>query len=571
MPGHHEGNAAKGRPLQTLARKAAPTEPPPPLIGRYRPVRKLATSALSEVFLARAEGIAGFEKLVVVKRLLGRHSRSADHVAMFLDEATLAASLHHPNVVQMFDFGVDESGYFCAMEFVHGRDVRHVMQAARGKIPHEHVVHIVAGMAAGLHAVHEQVGKDGSPLGTVHRDVSPTNALVSLDGWVKLIDFGIAKYARRRAATEVGMIKGKMGYMSPEQVLGRPLDRRSDVFCLGVVLHELLTGHRLFRGESDHDVMKRIARADVPAPSEMVGGIPAFLDAVALRALARDPDARYPSARALQLDLEQLAQKAGIRPSTVRTGAWMRQLFPDDTAPTPKSDRAELAPGALGAGRAPMASSASGGRGTAPGRGPSAGRGAASLTGRGAPPLPPRRTAQGSTAPPLDPGPAAQAEPARGPRRSGPDTKTVPVGLPVATILRSETGFGPPPAVPRPDAGASRAPARRPSSDSRAERAVTAKAPGQRLPTKAFVRSAPLPLPGAKSARLAQRIARIAVVVTVVLAAIGGGVGLRLALNRFAATLPRPVMIPAERRPLDAPLVPPAASRAGGALVKTKR
>jgi serine/threonine protein kinase len=296
-------------------------------VGRYELLRHLATGGMAELFLARAVGIADFEKLLVLKRILPQHAADALFIRMFLDEARLAATLHHSSIVQVFEVGRAEGTYFFTMEFVHGRDLRQVFQRSAGKVPLEHALGIVIEAAAGLHHAHEKRGSDGMPLGIVHRDVSPSNLLVGFDGAVKLGDFGIARATLAKQA-DAGTAAGKAPYMSPEQVLELPLDRRTDIFSLGVVLHELLTGKRLFRG-NDAEVMERIAQEEIAPPSSLAD-VPHELDRVAARALARDRAARYATADELRADLEACARARGLYFSRAALSSWMADLFADE-------------------------------------------------------------------------------------------------------------------------------------------------------------------------------------------------------------------------------------------------
>lgn len=302
-------------------------------LGRYELLTRLAVGGMAELYLARATGIEGFEKLVALKRILPQHASDPSFVSMFLDEARLAASLQHGNIAQVYDIGQTEHALFFTMEFVHGRDVRTLLHTAckRGrKVPMEHAVHIAAGAAAGLHAAHEKTDYAGASLGIVHRDVSPANVLVSFDGCVKLIDFGVAKASRRNTETRAGTLKGKVAYMSPEQCLGEEIDRRSDVFSLGIVIYELTTRKRLFAGENDFTIMRRIVEEDAPPPSSKVRGYPEELEAIVMRALARDREQRYETAQQVQLDLERFARRHNLVMSNVQLAKYMRRTFSDE-------------------------------------------------------------------------------------------------------------------------------------------------------------------------------------------------------------------------------------------------
>ncbi|MBK8236444.1 MAG: protein kinase [Deltaproteobacteria bacterium] len=299
-------------------------------IGPYEVLSKLAVGGMAELLLARRIGIEGFQKLVVLKRILPQYAGSPEFVEMFLAEARLAATLEHPNIVQVFDIGKSGGDYYFAMAYLHGKDLLAILRelSRRGRaLPFEHAIAIGIGVAAGLHHAHEQHGFDGQPLAIVHRDVSPANAIVTFDGGVKLVDFGIAKAAAQANITRVGVRKGKAAYMSPEQCHGDVLDRRTDVWSLGVVLYEMLTMARLFRADNDLAVMHRITAVELAPPSSVVPEIPAVLDAIVMRCLQRDPATRYATADALHRDLEGCAHALGLRPSSVRLGEFVRELF----------------------------------------------------------------------------------------------------------------------------------------------------------------------------------------------------------------------------------------------------
>ncbi|HTM21510.1 MAG TPA: serine/threonine-protein kinase [Kofleriaceae bacterium] len=304
-------------------------------LGKYELIQRLAVGGMAELYLARCTGIEGFEKLVAVKRILPQYAANEEFVQMFLDEARLAATLQHANIAHVYDIGQTEHGLFFTMEFVRGADARELLRSAvrSGEpIGLEHALTIVGGAAAGLHAAHEKCGVDGEPLGIVHRDVSPANILVSFDGCVKVIDFGVAKASRQHSQTRVGTLKGKISYMAPEQCQGEAVDRRCDVFALGIVLYELTCGRRLFEGDNEFAIMKKIITSDAPPPSSVKPGYPAELERIVLRALARDRELRYPTAQELQLELETFARGHGLVISSVRLGEWMRERFADKIA-----------------------------------------------------------------------------------------------------------------------------------------------------------------------------------------------------------------------------------------------
>ncbi|MGE0870619.1 MAG: serine/threonine-protein kinase [Kofleriaceae bacterium] len=299
-------------------------------------VKHLAQGGMADVLIARTGGIEGFERHVVVKRIRAEQARDTHYVNMFLDEARLAAALHHQNVVQVHDIGQEHGEYFFAMEYVHGQDVRKLLMELADKglrPPLEHIITIITGAAAGLHHAHEQRGPDRKPLDIVHRDVSPANILIGYDGSVKVADFGIAKAAHRTAETQSGNMKGKVAYMSPEQCTGLPLDRRSDVFSLGIVLYELCTVRRLFNADNDFLTMTAIVRGDYPKPSQFWPALSPELEKIIMKALSVSPADRYATTEEMRLALEQFASSLGLRTSTTALGDYLKQQFPNQTLP----------------------------------------------------------------------------------------------------------------------------------------------------------------------------------------------------------------------------------------------
>ncbi|MCU1276943.1 MAG: hypothetical protein JWM53_489, partial [bacterium] len=302
--------------------------------GKYETLRRIAVGGMAEIHLARAVGLEGFEKLVVLKRILPQYADDEEFVRMFLDEARLAATLHHSNVVQVYDIGAVDGQYFLSMEFLHGQDGRQLMKtvaASQQPLPLENAIAIMIGVLAGLHYAHERV-VDGKPLNLVHRDVSPQNVFVTYDGGVKLLDFGIARASSRLSETRAGTLKGKIAYMSPEQCSGLPIDRRSDVFAAAIILWELTTGRRLFTGDSDFEVMRKIKEEDSPRPSAGSFAYPLALERIVLKGLKRDPAERYASAEEMQLELEAFVREQRLPVSAVGLGRWMRETFRDDLA-----------------------------------------------------------------------------------------------------------------------------------------------------------------------------------------------------------------------------------------------
>jgi serine/threonine protein kinase len=306
-------------------------------LGKYEIVAYLASGGMAELYLARARGIEGFEKVVALKRILPKLAENDEVVTMFLDEARLAATLHHPNLAQVYDIGKEGGSYFFTMEYIHGEDldtvVRRAAKEGRG-LSLSNALFVVTQVAAGLHHAHDKKGADGQPLGTVHRDVSPSNVMVTFDGAVKIVDFGVAKAAARRTKTKSGSIKGKVGYLSPEQARGEEIDRRSDVFALGILLFELTTGTRLFDKQHDYAVLSQLLTKDAPLPSSRVSDYPAELEQIVLRALCRDPEDRYATAQELQLALEDFAREEKLALSSVSLSRFVGEVLGDREDPT---------------------------------------------------------------------------------------------------------------------------------------------------------------------------------------------------------------------------------------------
>jgi serine/threonine protein kinase len=298
--------------------------------GRYELLRKLATGGMGQVFLARQKGPVGFQKLLVVKRLLPHLSEDPEFIQMFLDEARIAGLLNHPNIAQIYDLGDVDGVLYIAMEYVHGEAVSQVNVHARqrkGGLPLGLKCRIIADAAAGLGHAHQARTPSGKKLGLIHRDVSPQNVLVGFNGNVKLIDFGVAKAAGKLSQTVVGTIKGKHAYMSPEQARGEELDARSDVYGLGTVFYELLTHQRLFKRDTDLATLKAVVGARVLPPSEVVPGIPKSLDAVVMKALARRREERFQSAGDFQLALEDYLVAERLAGTQAHLTTFMKDLY----------------------------------------------------------------------------------------------------------------------------------------------------------------------------------------------------------------------------------------------------
>ena len=288
---------------------------------------------MAEVFVATVEGAAGFEKSVAIKRILPHLCEDPDFIEMFREEARLASRLSHANIAQVFDFDEIDGQCLLAMEWVNGKDLRKVLRAAEkaGRQPSPaRAAFIAREVARALHHAHTAPAADGRPLCLVHRDVSPQNVLLSFAGEVKLTDFGIAKAATRSIATSTGVIKGKCAYMSPEQTRGEDLDARSDIFALGIVLFEALTGRRLFTGQSDMEILRAVRERPAPVPSDLRADVPKDLDAVVMQALSKNRDERQKSALELETALTEIVLRHATGADDLDFSAWLGDLFERD-------------------------------------------------------------------------------------------------------------------------------------------------------------------------------------------------------------------------------------------------
>jgi serine/threonine protein kinase len=278
--------------------------------NRFKILGRIASGGMADIYIALATTETGVERHVVLKRVLAERARDEDFAAMFLDEAKLSAQLQHPNIAQVYDVGQLGGTYFYTMEYVHGEDLRHVlhkMAQRKQQLPINLALFIASGALAALHHAHERTARDGTPLHIVHRDVSPSNVMIGYEGAVKLLDFGVAKAEQRSTESRSGSIKGKVSYLSPEQIKGLRVDRRSDVFALGIVLHEMLTCKRLYKRDADFVTLMAITNDEVPPPSTLRKDVSPELDRIVMRALEKDRDKRYASAAEMLEEVEALA------------------------------------------------------------------------------------------------------------------------------------------------------------------------------------------------------------------------------------------------------------------------
>ncbi len=311
------------------------------VLGRYQVLGKLAQGGMAEVYLARQVGPGGYQKLVVTKRVRPHLSKDEDFVGMFVNEARLAAMINHPNVVQIFDLGEEEAidtegtDWFLAMEYLDGRDMLQVGRACRSHnkaVPFDVTARIIADACAGLEHAHQLKGQDGRSLDLVHRDMSPENIIITFEGQVKVVDFGIAKAADNSIRTQAGQIKGKLGYVAPEAILGKPVDARADIFAVGATLYLFLSGRPAFTGNSPMEIFERSLKTP-PSPQEVNPRVPPVLDEICMKALAQDRDKRYRSAGEVRAALDAYLSSTGRPLGAPQLAQFMRILFPPDKDP----------------------------------------------------------------------------------------------------------------------------------------------------------------------------------------------------------------------------------------------
>jgi serine/threonine protein kinase len=300
--------------------------------GKYQLLEKVAVGGMAELYRAKVTGDHGFEKLVAIKKILPHLTDEGNLVKAFIDEAKLAALLQHENIVQIYDFGSMDGEYFIAMEYLFGRDLRRLIHKARqnaAPLSMEDTLYIISRICAGLDYSHHLKDLQGKPLNIIHRDINPQNILITYEGQVKIIDFGIAKAASHNSTTHEGLIKGKLAYMSPEQANGQTIDRRSDIFSTGIILYELLAGERMFQGDTMY-VYTQVRDAAYEPLQNLVPDLPAKLHEVVQRALAKEPDDRYQDCGEMLADLEECIFELSVRPNVRGFANFVKDLFREE-------------------------------------------------------------------------------------------------------------------------------------------------------------------------------------------------------------------------------------------------
>ena len=302
----------------------------PTPFGKYYLLERINVGGMAEVFKAKVVGVEGFERIVALKRILPHIAEDEEFITMFIDEAKIAVQLQHANIAQIFDLGKVDDAYFIALEYVQGATCAAFLMTCASMhqtMPLPQVCYVIMQVCEGLDYAHNKRDAQGRALNLVHRDVSPQNVLIGYEGEVKLIDFGIAKAAGKASKTQAGILKGKFGYMSPEQVRGLSIDRRSDIFAVGIILYEMLTGERLFVGESDFSTLEKVRNVEVVPPSSFNSQIPEQLERIVLKALAKDLEDRYQNALDLHDDLQAFLYSVGKFSSRKDLSVWMKRTF----------------------------------------------------------------------------------------------------------------------------------------------------------------------------------------------------------------------------------------------------
>jgi serine/threonine-protein kinase len=315
-------------------------------LDRFELIAELASGGMATVYLARLGGVAGFQRFVAIKRLHPHLAREPEFVDMFLDEARLAARIHHPNVVPIVEIGESDQGYYLVMEYVEGDTAARLMARSaqdNGRLPPSVALRIVLDALTGLHAAHELLDDDRKPLELVHRDVSPQNILVGVDGVTRITDFGVARAASRLATTRSGQLKGKLAYMAPEQARGTEMDRRADVFAMGAVMWEMLAGKRLFKGEGEAETLNRVLFEPIPLLRDSDPSTPLAIEEICTRALLRDRAYRFGSAAEMADVLERAARSLHCLASAREVAAYVDTVIGQEISQQRDAVRAWLA------------------------------------------------------------------------------------------------------------------------------------------------------------------------------------------------------------------------------------
>jgi len=308
-------------------------ESQPIRFGKYLLLEKLAVGGMAQLYRGKITGIQGFEKLIAIKTILPHLSGEKELLNSFIDEAKLAALLHHQNIVQIYDFGPMEGSYFIAMEYLFGRDLRHIFSKSQEKnfpLSNELALFIISRICSGLDYAHQLRDFQGNPLNIIHRDISPQNIFVTYEGEIKIVDFGIAKAASQSTITQFGMIKGKIAYMSPEQASGQSIDHRSDIFSTGILLYEMITQKRMFTGPDTLQILAKVSKAEFEPPEVAHSGLSPKIYKILNKALVKDPDHRYQSCGEMLADIEECMFELSLRPSARSLSQYMKELFEEE-------------------------------------------------------------------------------------------------------------------------------------------------------------------------------------------------------------------------------------------------
>lgn len=320
-------------PAMALPREPETAEDEGIQFGQYVLLERIATGGMAEVWKARMRGVEGFQKTVAIKKILPHLSDNDEFIEMFVNEAKLAAQLNHSNIIHIYDLGKIASSYYIAMEYVDGHDLKTILRQGEDRsqpMTLELALFITSKVASALDYAHRKRDFDEKEIGLVHRDVSPQNILISHEGDIKLCDFGIAKAASKASHTQAGALKGKLQYMSPEQAWGQKIDRRSDIFALATVMFELLTARKLFSGENEISVLERVREAKVVPPSSINEEVTPAIDTVVLKALEKDPEARYQTAGELARDLDSILYSMRPTPTSADLAIYMHRIYSEE-------------------------------------------------------------------------------------------------------------------------------------------------------------------------------------------------------------------------------------------------